>query len=100
MRSSISVISTSSVGAFCVSMHGCLALSVPRGSSVKLFVLMRDIKHVDMPQNPMLFAHLESFLEVARQGNVSLAADALFLTQPAITARLKSLETDLGVELF
>ena len=53
-----------------------------------------------MPQDPMLFAHLESFVEVARHGNVSRAAQALFLTQPAITARLKSLESDLGVELF
>ena len=53
-----------------------------------------------MPQDPMLFAHLESFVEVARLGNVSRAAQALFLTQPAITARLKSLESDLGVELF
>src|SRR5206468_9521613 len=53
-----------------------------------------------MPQDPMLFAHLESFLEVARRGNVSRAAEALFLTQPAITARLKSLEGDLGTELF
>jgi DNA-binding transcriptional LysR family regulator len=53
-----------------------------------------------MPQDPMLFAHLESFVEVARRGNVSRAAEALFLTQPAITARLKSLEKALGVELF
>lgn len=48
----------------------------------------------------MLLAHLESFLEVARTGNVSRAAQALFLTQPAVTARLKALESDLGVELF
>src|SRR5438105_11139282 len=61
---------------------------------------MRDINGVDMPQDPMLYAHLESFIEVARQGNVSRAAQTLFLTQPAITARLKSLEGDLGVELF
>jgi DNA-binding transcriptional LysR family regulator len=53
-----------------------------------------------MPQDPMLYAHLESFVEVARRGNVSRAAEALFLTQPAITARLKSLEGGLGVELF
>jgi DNA-binding transcriptional LysR family regulator len=53
-----------------------------------------------MPQDPMLFAHLESFVEVARRGNVSRAAEALFVTQPAITARLKSLEHGLGVELF
>lgn len=48
----------------------------------------------------MLLGHLESFLEVARRGNVSRAAEALYLTQPAVTARLKSLESDLGVELF
>ncbi|HZP95476.1 MAG TPA: LysR family transcriptional regulator [Candidatus Limnocylindria bacterium] len=53
-----------------------------------------------MPQDPMLFAQIESFVEVARLGNVSRAAEALFLTQPAITARLKSLERALGVELF
>lgn len=53
-----------------------------------------------MPQDPMLLAHLESFIEVARHGNVSRAAEALFLTQPAITARLKSLEHNLGAELF
>jgi DNA-binding transcriptional LysR family regulator len=53
-----------------------------------------------MPQDPMLYAHLESFVEVARRGNVSRAAEALFLTQPAITARLKSLEGGLGVDLF
>ena len=52
-----------------------------------------------MPES-MLLAHLESFVEVARSGNVSRAAQSLFLTQPAITARLKSLESDLGVELF
>jgi len=52
-----------------------------------------------MPE-PMLLAHLETFVEVARTGNVSRAADALFLTQPALTARLKSLEGELGVELF
>jgi DNA-binding transcriptional LysR family regulator len=52
-----------------------------------------------MPES-MLLAHLESFVEVARSGNVSRAAQALFLTQPAVTARLKSLESDLGAELF
>ena len=54
----------------------------------------------DMAHDPMLLAHLESFVEVARHGNVSRAAAALFVTQPAITARLKSLERELGVELF
>ncbi|MEK7862108.1 MAG: LysR family transcriptional regulator [Chloroflexota bacterium] len=53
-----------------------------------------------MPQDPMLFGHLESFVEIARHGNVSRAAEALFLTQPAVTARLKALERDLGTRLF
>ncbi len=48
----------------------------------------------------MLLGHIESFIEVAHRGNVSRAAEALYLTQPAISARLKSLESDLGVELF
>ena len=48
----------------------------------------------------MLFGHLESFVEIARHGNVSRAAEALFLTQPAVTARLKALERDLGTRLF
>src|SRR6266545_3175319 len=61
---------------------------------------MCAINLADMPEAPMLVGHLESFIEIARHGNVSRAADALFLTQPAVTARLKSLETDLGVALF
>ena len=32
----------------------------------------------------------------ARRGNVSRAAEALFVTQPALTARLKGLERELG----
>src|ERR671924_1038409 len=99
MRSSISVMETSSAVTF-VSMRPDVALSVPGRLSGKSFLLMSDINQSDMPQDPMLFAHLEAFVEVARQGNVSRAAQALFLTQPAITARLKSLESDLGVELF
>jgi DNA-binding transcriptional LysR family regulator len=48
----------------------------------------------------MLLAQLEAFVETARRGSVSRAAAALFVTQPALTARLKSLERELGAELF
>ena len=48
----------------------------------------------------MLLAGLQGFVEVARTRNVSLAARALFITQPALTARLQRLESDLGVSLF
>ncbi len=48
----------------------------------------------------MLLAQLEAFVEIARRGSVSRAADALFVTQPAVSARIKGLERDLGIALF
>jgi DNA-binding transcriptional LysR family regulator len=48
----------------------------------------------------MLLVHIEGFLEVARLGSVSRAAEALYVTQPTLTARLHSLERDMGNELF
>ncbi len=43
---------------------------------------------------------MEGFLEVARRGNVSRAAEAMFVTQPTLTARLHALERELGEPLF
>ena len=43
---------------------------------------------------------VEGFLEVARRGSVSRAAEALFITQPTLTARLHALERELGTPLF
>jgi DNA-binding transcriptional LysR family regulator len=43
---------------------------------------------------------IEGFLEVARRGSVSRAAEALFVTQPTLTARLHGLERELGSPLF
>jgi DNA-binding transcriptional LysR family regulator len=43
---------------------------------------------------------IEGFLETARQRNLSRAAEALHVTQPALTARLQALEADLGATLF
>jgi DNA-binding transcriptional LysR family regulator len=43
---------------------------------------------------------VEGFLEVARRGSVSRAAEALFITQPTLTARLHGLERELGTPLF
>jgi DNA-binding transcriptional LysR family regulator len=48
----------------------------------------------------VLLAQIEAFVETARRGSVSRAADALFVTQPALTARLKTLERELGTPLF
>ena len=48
----------------------------------------------------MQLAQVEGFLEVARRQNISRAAEALFITQPALTARLRSLEAEVGSPLF
>jgi LysR family transcriptional regulator, pca operon transcriptional activator len=44
--------------------------------------------------------HLQAFLEIARRRSVSRAAEALHLTQPAISKTLAELETILGVALM
>jgi DNA-binding transcriptional LysR family regulator len=43
---------------------------------------------------------LEAFVQVANQRSFSRAAEALFLTQPSVTARIQALERDLGERLF
>lgn len=48
----------------------------------------------------MLLAQIAAFVETARQRSVSRAAEELFVSQPALSARLKGLERDLGTELF
>jgi DNA-binding transcriptional LysR family regulator len=48
----------------------------------------------------MQLPQVEGFVEVARRSNLSRAAEALFVTQPALTARLRALEAELGTTLF
>lgn len=43
---------------------------------------------------------IRAFVTVARVGNLTRAAEALSLTQPAVTAQIKALEQSLGVTLF
>ena len=53
-----------------------------------------------MMETQVIIPQVEGFLEIARQRNLSRAAEALHVTQPALTARLKLLEDDLGILLF
>src|SRR5258707_13859458 len=59
---------------------------------------------IDEPRNGkpsgVQLQQIEGFLEVARLGSVSRAAEALFITQPTLTARLHGLERELGARLF
>jgi len=57
--------------------------------------------------NPPRFAYksdrlkpLRAFCQTVRLGSVSRAAEALFVSQPAITLQLQALERDMGVGLF
>jgi len=48
----------------------------------------------------MLLSQVEGFLETARHRNLSRAAEVLHVTQPALTARIQALESELGTALF
>ncbi|HEY7196000.1 MAG TPA: LysR family transcriptional regulator [Gaiellaceae bacterium] len=48
----------------------------------------------------MLLKQLEGFVEVARAERLGQAAGTLFITQPALTARIQRLEQELGAPLF
>ena len=48
----------------------------------------------------MELAQLEAFIQVAHHRSFSRAAESLFLTQPSVTARIQSLEREIGERLF
>lgn len=48
----------------------------------------------------MNLAAFDAFVKVMETGSISLAAEHLFITQPAVTKRIHSLEDYFGVKLF
>src|SRR5258708_8860817 len=48
----------------------------------------------------MDFDQLEAFLEVARHGSFSRAAEKRFRTQPALSSQIRALEEEVGARLF
>lgn len=48
----------------------------------------------------MNLAAFTAFIKVMETGSISLASEKLFITQPAVTKRIQSLEEYLGCELF
>ena len=43
---------------------------------------------------------LRYFLEIAREGNMTKAAERLHVTQPTLSKQIKELELELGKKLF
>lgn len=43
---------------------------------------------------------LKNFLEIAREGNMTAAANALHISQSTLSMQIKSLEKELGKKLF
>src|SRR6266536_2009561 len=60
---------------------------------------MVSIDRVDRG-HAMLLGQIEAFVEVVKLGTVLRAAESLFITQPALTARLHGLERELNQQLF
>lgn len=53
-----------------------------------------------MTDIPMDLGRVEAFIQVARSGTISGAAETLLVSQPAVTARIQQLERDVGTSLF
>jgi DNA-binding transcriptional LysR family regulator len=51
-------------------------------------------------RHPADLRTLQSFVTVAREGNVSRAAELLHITQPAVSLQMKRLSVDTGLVLF
>ena len=61
-----------------------------------ILMLITDFQEVVL----MEFRLLEYFLAVAREQNITAAAESLHISQPALSTQLKALETELGKQLL
>jgi DNA-binding transcriptional LysR family regulator len=59
-----------------------------------------DNNNKDMGVFPLNIENIEAFVYVIHCGSFNKAAEALFLSQPSVTARIKTLEQELNCKLF
>src|SRR5262245_29229247 len=59
-----------------------------------------DLQAAIRSPSPVDIWSLKCFVQVADRGRITHAADDLSITQPALTRRIRQLETELGVALF
>lgn len=64
-----------------------------RKNCKRAHVTARKIRRMEIYQ-------LKTFVAVAAEGNLTRAAERVFTSPPAVSAQLKSLEDELGVQLF
>lgn len=53
-----------------------------------------------MRRTTMTRLEIEAFFEIIKAGSISAAAQNMYVTQPALSRRIKTLETELGYPLF
>src|SRR5699024_8279080 len=80
------------------------AFSKMRGRHFVVPRLLKNVPACGMIQRkgvvPMEIRVLKYFLMVAREENITKAAELLHLTQPTLSRQLMQLEEELGVTLF
>lgn len=67
---------------------------------VKLIINVYNIEETYNWRTQMTTLDIETFFAVLDHGTMTAAAEALFITQPTLTARLQALEAEVGTPLF
>ena len=79
-------------------------IGVP-GAKIKFKVILfcirkNELNGGDVPTLDLNLKHLRYFWAVAREGNLTRAAERLHVSQSAVSVQIKNLEDDLGTALF